>query len=134
MSAPDRLYGEPDAEYLHDDIQSAIEIHIDDYGLTPGDTFQIHEWTALDPAELAPSTAMMIEQVCEWLSDGLHQNESDDHLWKSVCDPECVAAAQTLIDLVVGRVTWQMANQHVATWTVVIRPDGTPLATRIEGR
>jgi hypothetical protein len=131
MSAPDRLYGEPDAETLHADIDAAIAGHLW-LGLPDDDAFTIHEWTVT--AVSPPKPATVIELVCEWIADDLCQTERDDNLWGARADPDCLATASALVTLIASRVTWQMANQHVATWTVVIRPDGTPLATRIEGR
>lgn len=102
----DRLYGTPGAEDLHFDPESVLEQVIDQ-------EVDVEEWTTKPPRTHLPT----VDDLLEWLADSDY--DVTEGWWESAtdatADPDVRAAADALLDTMASKVTFRMADRHVAT-------------------
>lgn len=116
MTAPTRLYGQPDAEYLWSDPHTVLERAEDD-GL---DEVWVVEHTVHEPREHLPSVDYVLEMIwertCEW---GEVTEDYPDNLLASLERQEVKDAASALLDLIAAGITYRMADEEVGRvrWT-----------------
>lgn len=134
--APERLYGVPDAEHLHDDIASAYEAQIEPYCDDHEGSRIVEEWTVLPHGSAFMAPDRIVEYLCESAAD-----DAPDGFWDNVAhldqDPVVLAAAEALRTALIERATpyWiadKRVGEHVVTWDEKGEPlvDGQPMYLR----
>jgi hypothetical protein len=121
---PDRLYGEPGAEYLYDDPATVWESEIDphrEYAADLVDEWIIEEWTVKPVDVCVPSAVSIVEYVAEMTADDLEATE--DPLPNITRNQAALAAAEALRAVFVGQVTWFSADKRVGERVVTIVDD-----------
>lgn len=128
MSA-DRLYGEPDAEHLYDDLDTAIEWWWDSCNLEPGDarlpyTLTIQEYTILPPGESGvgkiPSGADMVDRIVERFCEDCGFEEMADDYDNAAVDPTVIAAFDAARAALVACQKFRVADRAVGQVVVTI--------------
>ena len=120
----DRLYGLPDAERMHSDIDSVYDCDIDGYRTEDQrGPWVIEEWT-VQPVTFHPYYAESVaEDACETLSDELGEDPAGE-IHEAASSPEVIAAFRTALDLLASKVNYRMADEHVASWKLTIDDEG----------
>jgi hypothetical protein len=125
-----RLYGMPSAELLYDSIDEVIDTDIEPFGVEGPveiEEFDVHP--ARYHLDLVIPPEGLLEHIREEVEDYGEISESP-HPWFNIADPELLAAADQLLDLIASKVTWRQARNRLATHTVG-NVDGVYVVTSI---
>lgn len=126
-----RLYGLPHAERMYLDVallfESEIDIYTDpetgeDYADDPKQEWVVEEWSVADPLTLIPRADWFLE----WLEEHLCEEHAHDN---DVChgiftNPEVLAAAGNLLQLISSKVTYKQAEKHLADHKLTLAETG----------
>lgn len=132
MSAPERLFGCPGDEALHDDPVTVYELRIDPWleeEPSPDTKPQIiEEWTTDNPRKAFPSGMSIVEHVCEWIADDYPGDEGfDDDLMRAALKAQAAEWFDAVMAAWCKRTTYRMAADRVAEHVVTWGADGEPL-------
>lgn len=103
----DYLYGTPGAENMEFDPESVLEHETNDL-------VTIEEWAVKPPRSHLPEADVLLD----WLAESDY--EVTEGWWESAtdaCDDELKAAAEALLDLMASKITFRMADRHIANLT-----------------
>lgn len=110
-----RLYGLPHAERMYLGVASLYESEIDpDLDVDSEDhaEFTVEEWSVADPLSLITQADWFLENLEERLcEEHTHDNDDCHHIFT---DPDVLAAAERLREIIASKVTWQQADVLVA--------------------
>lgn len=125
MTAPDRLYGLPGAERLHDDIASVYELELDgmfdDGHDERNGPWVVEEWTVQDSLHQVPLACDIIERLAEQFSEnGMYE---DDPLPNIHLDPEALALAEALRVYVAKKANFHWADKKVGEHAITMVDD-----------
>jgi len=116
MSVPDRLYGLPDAEYLHGDIGDVID-EIDQIEDPADGPWTITGWTVRSPIDGVPSAEWIVDLVAEHTAENGDFIEDPFNGAEMHKDAEVLEAAQRLREVIASKIAWHMVDKLVETWT-----------------
>lgn len=110
----DRLFGQPDDEWLHHDLETAAEAALDALA-DPTATVTIREWTTSGPLDWMPSPEAIVEWVIETACDDA-VSINDGSVVPSPRNPRLVAAAEALRQAISSQFRWKQAEKKVRDW------------------
>ncbi len=116
----DRLFGRPFAENLYSDLQSAVEVFLDEYGFDehvqlPID-FEFEEFDVVPATEHLMSAEAIIEHFVEWSADnGMIDEDFSEHMDRIAERDDVRDAAQAFVDLFASHIKYRMANNRIGT-------------------
>lgn len=132
MTAEERLYGLPYAESMDFDPATVYERAEADVAFYtdngPMPDIVIEEWTVHPASDHLPHIGRLIDWLVEWVAENGEIDEDAFECWESAgrCEDVTLAFAEAMA-LLASKVTYRMADKHVATHTVTHDADGNPL-------
>ncbi len=125
-----RLYGLPGAEILYDSIDEVINTDIEPFGVDgPVEVNEFDVHPVRYHLDLVSPPAALLEHIREEVEDYGEISESP-RPWFDIGDPELLAAADQLLELIASKVMWRQARNLLATHTVA-NVDGEYVVTSI---
>lgn len=133
LSDDRRLFGVPYAEDLHDNPAAVYELQIEPY--TDGHDRRpvvVEEWTVYPPKHHLRRAA----DIVDWLLECAAEDGEVTEGWSEAIDrhdrdPDVLAAAEALLDVLASKVRYRMADRKVAEHTITWGADDEPL---LDGR
>lgn len=119
----DRLFGRPFAENLYHDLQSAVEVFLDEYGFDdtvelPRD-FEFEEFDVVPATEHLMEADAIIEHFVEWSGEnGMIDEDFAEHMNRIAERDDVRDAAQAFIDTFASHIKYRMADERVGTRTI----------------
>lgn len=125
MTAPERLYGVPGTEHMHDDPAGVYESDIEEWA-SIAEPQTIEEWTVKPVIDTVTSADCILDDIAERMGDEMDENGHDE-LHKVIRHPEVVEAAEALRQAIASKVHYWWVDRLVATHTVTWDEKDQPL-------
>lgn len=123
---PNRLYGTPNTEHLHDTLAAAWEHHLDERHEPPetGEHIEFHEWTVANPRNHLPDDWRILEEISEWAADN---GMLDEYVTAATQSDLSKLAANELLDTIAAQITYRMADRHIDTHWITLDNEDRPV-------
>lgn len=127
MMSEQHLYGLPGAEHLHFDAADVVQEWLDQSDREPD--FIIEEWSVRPARSHLPRAADVIEWIEEWANENGEFSDDPD---LSFGGSDATIAADALLDLLAGQITFRMADKHLRDLHVT--PSDDPENPLLDGK
>ena len=123
VALPDRLYGRPGAEQLHDDPAGVWENDIEPDGDVRDDGWIVEEWTVRSPRTHLPSADWVVEHIMDyWLAENA---ELDEYGFDAFDNAAKESEMEPVLQAWADRIQYRMADTFVSNHIVTL-VDGEP--------
>jgi hypothetical protein len=118
------LFGRPWAENLYTDLQSAVEVYVDEAMWQPDELpveVEFEEFDVIPAVEHLLSADAIIDHFVEWSSEyGEIDEDFSEHMDRIGKRDDVIAAAQAFIDVFASHIAYRMAKSSIGIHRVRI--------------